>query len=87
MAKKIFLFFFLVSHCLLGQKSTAAWENPEIFGVNKLAPHAHFIPYQDQETALSFKQENSDRYQSLNGAWDFRFYTNPDQTPTDFLVD
>ena len=75
----------LLSHCLWGQKSNPEWENPEIFGINKLAPHAHFIPYQNQEAALSFEKENTDRYQSLNGEWGFKFYTNPNDTPADFF--
>ena len=69
-----------------GQESNVDWENPEIFGINKLDPRAHFIPYQNQQAALTFSKKNSERYQSLNGDWDFKFYTNPDSTPDDFYL-
>ena len=68
----------------MGQKNIPEWENPEVFGINKLPSHAHFIPYQDQDAALSFDKNNSDRYQSLNGVWDFKFYNNPDDAPDNF---
>ncbi len=71
---------------LLAQNTNVDWENPEIFGRNKLAARAHFIPYQNQESALSFVAEKSDRYLLLNGAWDFKFYTNPDKTPDNFFT-
>lgn len=79
------LIFALIGCGLWAQDSNMEWENPEIFGINKLSPHAHFIPYQDQKSALTFDKENSDRYLSLNGIWDFKFYTNPDQAPADFF--
>lgn len=80
----LFFFFFLLCQAVFGQNGAGEWENPEVFAVNKLAPRAHFIPFQDQEKALSFNPEDSDRYQLLNGDWDFKFYTNPDSTPANF---
>ena len=81
------LSFLLVLFCslLMGQEGNPEWENPEIYGINKLPPRAHFIPYQDQRTAITFHMDNSDRYQLLDGIWDFKFYTNPDHTPEDFF--
>lgn len=81
-----FTFMLLMGTSVSGQESDVDWENPEIFEINKLAPRAHFIPYQNQETALSFSADNSNRYQLLNGDWDFKFYTNPDNTPADFFA-
>lgn len=85
--KRRFLLYalLLISYCSWAQENAPEWENPEIFGINKLAPHAHFIPFQDQQTALTFDEAQSDRYQSLNGEWDFKFYTNPDDTPAGFF--
>ena len=40
---------------LKGQEKTNDWEDPTVFGINKLAPHGYFIPYQNQESALSFE--------------------------------
>ncbi len=89
MLKQCFLPFtiiFIFFHTnLLAQDAKPNWENPEVFAINKLAPHAHFIPFQNQETALTGNSENSDRFQSLNGNWDFKMYDNPDNTPTNFF--
>jgi len=74
-----------LSQTLWSQQSPPEWENPAVFAINKLPPHAHFIPYQDQEAALTFDKQNSLRYQSLNGEWDFQFYTNPDHAPAGFF--
>jgi beta-galactosidase len=87
---KVKIVFLLISFIsavpvLWGQQSNSDWENPEVFAVNKLAPHAHFIPFQNKEVALSFETEKSDRYLSLNGTWDFKMYNNPDNTPHDFF--
>lgn len=63
----LFLILLLVPFHILAsmfvQSGAPEWENPEIIGINKGAPHATFIPYQDAETAASFKAEKSDRYQ------------------------
>lgn len=53
------------------------WENPEIFEVNKLKPHAYFIPFTNEEAALSFDKSKSDFYMNLNGKWKFKFLVNP----------
>ena len=68
------------------QEADTHWENPEVFGINKLPPHAHFIPFQDRESALSFDAGNSERYRSLNGHWDFQLFDNPDKTPAAFYA-
>jgi beta-galactosidase len=70
---------------LFGQGETPEWENPEIIGINKDVSHATFIPYQDTETAASFNTEKSDRYQSLNGVWKFKFLERPGDMPDGFF--
>ena len=42
--------------------------------VGCLEPHAYFIPCQDDETAASDRRAASDRFVSLCGDWDFRYY-------------
>jgi len=79
----IFIFFHVDG---FAQDAKPHWENPEIFEVNKLPPHAHFIPYQNQATALTGDIANSNRYQSLNGLWDFKMVDNPDKTPANFFA-
>ena len=83
---KLLLIFSIVASSLFSQETKPDWENPEVFGVNKLQPHAYFIPFQNQESALSFDVTTSDRYQLLNGYWDFTFLNNPDDTPEGFYT-
>ena len=76
------LLFFLFWHTVSSaQVQNSDWENPEVFDINKLAPRAHFIPYQDESTALSFDAAQSEFFFSLNGEWDFAFFNNPDSVP------
>ena len=71
------LFFVLSLVLLSGQTPSQDWENPTVFEINKRPPHAYFIPYQNQEAALQADVKTSDRYQLLNGIWNFKFYSNP----------
>lgn len=77
--------------------STNEWENQTIFGVNKEAPHATFIPY-PSTTALKADAEVFDKpwltptantsYLSLNGTWKFRYAASPERRPrNDFYGD
>ncbi len=50
------------------------------------APHAYFIPYQDEATALRGKRGASAFIKSLCGDWDFRFYSSVAHVD-DFLTD
>ena len=38
-------------------------------------PHAYFIPYQDYKTARGGERENSDRFHSLSGTWNFKWFS------------
>ena len=49
------------------------WENERITGINKELPHASF-----------FYDGDNSHVQMLNGEWDFAWYANPEQVPTDF---
>lgn len=73
----------LIASCLFGQ-NVPEWQNPSIIGINKLAIHSSFVPFQDETTALTFNKNNSTYFQSLNGKWQFRLYDNPLQVPEDF---
>ena len=61
------------------------WENPEMSGQNKEPAHNTLIPYQDIETALKGKWEDSIYYKSLNGKWKFHWVRKPDDRPIDFF--
>lgn len=66
------------------------WENHHIFGINKEAPHATFIPYPDVESMKADAEvydkpwltpTNNTYYLSLNGKWKFRYAPNTDVRP------
>lgn len=86
--KKIRIILLLLSagSCLFAQKAPD-WENPAVFRTNNEPPHATLMPFQDKASSLTFKNENSDFFQSLNGTWKFRYVRNPEQTPKDFPSD
>ncbi len=54
------------------------WENPQMFGQNKLPGHATAIPFADQTSAIQGNRYASPFYKSLNGAWRFHYTTDPD---------
>lgn len=58
--------------------------NPEIFELNRMEPHASFTPYDTVDEALAGKRWQSRRIMSLNGTWRFAFAPNPDSRIKDF---
>ena len=73
----IFMFF--------SQALAQEWQNPEIIAINKEAPHVTLIPFQSVKTSQSFDATQSDRYQSLNGDWKFKFLARPGDAPDKFF--
>lgn len=67
------------------EKEINDWENPEVFGVNKEAPRAYFIPYLTNEDVINDIAEKSTFYTSLNGEWDFNLVTKPEDRPRYFF--
>jgi beta-galactosidase len=51
------------------------WENPGVLHINREKPRAYYIPYQDEASARTKKRGRSPFYQTLNGAWKFRYYS------------
>lgn len=49
------------------------YENPDILHVGCEAPRAYYIPFSDKTAALTQPREDSDRYLSLNGKWNFKY--------------
>ncbi len=77
----------LVSTVLLAAQpavNVKEWEDPAALGLNKLAPHAHFIAYPDADSALRGADKGSPWYMSLNGNWKFRWSPKPALRPLDF---
>ncbi|MBN2292293.1 MAG: beta-galactosidase, partial [Pirellulales bacterium] len=65
-------------------KERPDWENPKIFAVNKLPPHATMMPYADARTALKGDCAASPFFLSLNGPWQFNWAPKPADRPKDF---
>lgn len=61
------------------------YENHEVFGVNKEAPHAHAFPFENAQMALIGDETQSKYYQSLNGYWKFNWVKNPQHKPENFF--
>jgi len=53
------------------------WQNPRMFGKNKISPHATAISYPNENTAMGLDPSSSPYWKSLNGTWKFRFHPNP----------
>ncbi|MEA1951649.1 MAG: glycoside hydrolase family 2 TIM barrel-domain containing protein, partial [Planctomycetota bacterium] len=60
------------------------WENPKIFAVNKLPPHATMMLYADAPAALQGDRSASPFFLSLNGPWQFHWVPKPADRPKDF---
>lgn len=71
------------------------WEDETIFGENKEAGIATFMPYASEQEMLADKAyyntpwtaPKSSRYLPLNGTWKFHFVPEPSQRPLDFWKD
>ncbi len=58
--------------------------SPESVGAGKQPPRAEFAYYLDEEAALKGDYEQCQM--PLDGAWDFRFFTHPDQVDEELLT-
>ncbi|MEH7706100.1 beta-galactosidase [Bacillus toyonensis] len=59
--------------------------NPDIFQLNRLEPHATLMPYKTIEEALKGNRNASNYYQCLNGNWKFNFSENPEKRIRNFF--
>jgi len=60
------------------------WENEQVIGINKEAPHSQYIPYSSMKEAIADVPLNSFLYLSLNGTWKFNWVKHPNLRPVDF---
>lgn len=60
------------------------WENPKLLHNNRLDARSYFVPYQDEDSALTFERGNSNRFKLLNGVWKFCYLPMPSMVPQDF---
>ena len=61
------------------------WENPEVFGTNKLPPRADSISFGSVQSALRGNREDSEYWRSLNGKWKFDWVGKPADRPIEFF--
>ncbi|UCF38125.1 MAG: DUF4981 domain-containing protein [Acidobacteriota bacterium] len=71
----------LIAHA---QGQANDWEDPGVFKKNVEPPHASYIPFQDEASALSFDRSRSTLFRLLNGNWRFHFLDNPLDVPEGF---
>lgn len=83
---KHILVFILFSWFLqnLNAQQIPDWENPDVVGINKNAPHATMIPYPDERMALENNRVMSPFFRMLNGYWKFNWVEKPADRPLDF---
>jgi beta-galactosidase len=67
-----------------GVKGLAPWDDPQVVGIGKQAPHAPVYPFADAATAATFDRSRSPFRRLLNGRWRFRFSPRLDERPVGF---
>lgn len=60
-------------------------ENPKELQINALPPHAWFIPYKDVNEPIPEFPATCETLMSLNGNWDFSFFSSPMRIPDKYL--
>jgi beta-galactosidase len=85
MKKIIFLYFFLLCvNVIVAQNNVSAWENPEVFAVNKEAARTTSLPYPTQALAIEDDYLSSPYYTLINGLWKFNWVPKVADAPKDF---
>ncbi len=57
------------------------WNTQTVLSKNRCAPRVHFYPYAHKSAALSGNRAFSDRVESLNGLWNFNWFSSPLEVP------
>ena len=63
------------------------YEDPQTLHVGCEEPRSYFIPYLNEENALTKSREDSKYFQLLNGEWNFRFYNSLIDVEDGFYAD
>ncbi|MCU4157212.1 DUF4981 domain-containing protein [Carboxylicivirga sp. A043] len=77
------LLLFSLTQISHGQKMED-WEDPNVFAINMLEPHAIFYVYDNPDETQANSWQQSERYQSLNGSWKFNWSVAPSKRPKNF---
>jgi beta-galactosidase len=67
--------------------SLKEWQNVAVTNVNRMPMRASAFAYETQALAEGRKKEKSAYFQSLNGAWKFKWVENPSLRPEGFYKD
>jgi beta-galactosidase/evolved beta-galactosidase subunit alpha len=67
------------------QQAPRDHENPALPHRNRELARAAFIPYPDEESALTGERGASPWFRLLNGTWKFHYDPTPDRAPTEFF--
>jgi len=70
-----------------GGEDPPDWQNQAVFNINREAPRAWYIPFQDVNKARDGGLWESSLIKSLNGSWEFHLSQNPGERPVDFYRD
>lgn len=72
---------------MISSVSAQEWQDPTVFGRNKLPAHTSATEwlYPTQAAALTQVRNDLDYRQSLNGKWRFQFLEKPSDAPSDFM--
>ena len=60
-------------------------KNPHALHVNTLPNRAYYVPYSDRFAAMRDERRESDRFHSLNGRWQFRYFDSVIDLPDNLL--
>jgi len=61
------------------------WENQAVSEINREAPHASLMPYDNETKVTSNEFSASPYYRSLNGKWKFNLVSKPADRPSSFF--
>ena len=68
------------------KKDMPEWQNLEVFEINRNAPRATFITYDDENKVIEDDYHASPYYKLLNGDWQFNWSKNPSTVPENFWL-
>jgi len=66
-------------------QSKPDWENPEVFAINKEKTRSSLLPYASEALAIKNEYKSSPYYQSLNGNWQFHWFSKIADVPAGFF--
>lgn len=63
------------------------WENPKFLQKNREKARAYYIPFTNEQGALTGNRRDSDCYRLLNGKWAFQYYTSCHDVPDELFTE